>query len=115
MTTTVLLAGATGMLGNRIADHLLEQGDVDLRLLLRAPSPPGSKAASVNALTRRGATVVTGDVTDPASLDAATTDVDVVVSALQGGFDVIADGQIALAESAAHNGVRRFSALGLRD
>jgi NmrA-like family len=51
--------------------------------------------------------VVTGDVTDPASLP-ATTDVDVVVSALQGGPDVIAEGQIALAEAAARHGVWRF-------
>jgi hypothetical protein len=36
MTTTVLLAGSTGMLGNRIASHLLDQPGVALRLLLRA-------------------------------------------------------------------------------
>jgi uncharacterized protein YbjT (DUF2867 family) len=100
-TTTVLLAGATGMLGNRIAGHLLDQPDVALRLLVR----PGGAA---DALVARGAEVVTGDVTDAASLDAATRGVDVVVSALQGGPDVIVDGQIALAEAAARNGVRRF-------
>ncbi len=32
---TVLLAGATGMLGARIAHHLLETEDVALRLLVR--------------------------------------------------------------------------------
>ena len=47
-------------------------------------------------------------VTDPASLDTATAGVDVVVSAVQGGPDVIVDGQIALAEAAARHGVRRF-------
>ncbi len=52
--------------------------------------------------------VVAGDVTDPASLDAATSGVDVVVSALQGGPAIILDGQVALAEAAARNGVRRF-------
>lgn len=35
MTTTVLLAGATGMLGNRIATHLLTQPAVSVRLLVR--------------------------------------------------------------------------------
>jgi uncharacterized protein YbjT (DUF2867 family) len=109
MTTTVLLAGATGMLGNTIAGHLLDRPDVGLRLLLRATPPAGTaKAEAVDALVARGAEVVTGDVTEPATLDAATRGVDVVVSALQGGPDVIVDGQVALAEAAARNGVRRF-------
>jgi uncharacterized protein YbjT (DUF2867 family) len=109
MITTVLLAGATGMLGNRIAGHLLDQPDVALRLLLRAAAPAGTaKAQALDALVARGAETVTGDVTDPASLDAATRGVDVVISALQGGPEIIVDGQIALAEAAARNGVRRF-------
>lgn len=109
MTTTVLLAGATGMLGNRIAGHLLDQPDLALRLLVRAAAPAGTgKARAADALVARGAEVVLGDVTDPASLDTATRGVDVVVSALQGGPDIIVDGQIALAESAARNGARRF-------
>ena len=109
MTTTVLLAGGTGMLGNRIAGHLLDRPDVTLRLLLRAAPQPGTaKADAVDALVARGAEVVTGDVTEPATLDAATRGVDVVVSALQGGPDIIVDGQIALAQAAARNGVRRF-------
>ncbi len=109
MTTTVLVAGATGMLGNRIAAHLLDQTDVRVRLLLRdaAPADP-DKVRAVDALVERGAAVVAGDVTDPSSLAAATAGVDVVVSALQGGPDVIVDGQVALARAAARNGVRRF-------
>lgn len=109
MTTTVLLAGATGMLGNRIAAHLLDQSDVEVRLLLRSAAPAeAGKAEAVSALVARGASVVTGDVTEPASLDAATAGVDVVVSALQGGPEIILDGQVALARAAAGNGVRRF-------
>ena len=109
MTTTVLLAGATGMLGNRIAAHLLDQHDADVRLLLRTPAPTDRiKLEAVESLTRRGATVTIGDVTDPATLDAATAGVDVVVSALQGGSETILDGQVALARAAAGNGVRRF-------
>lgn len=57
--------------------------------------------------TARGAVVVIGDVTGPSFLDAATSGVDVVVSALQGGPEVIVDGQVALAERAARTGVRR--------
>lgn len=109
MTMTVLLAGATGMLGNRIAAHLLDQPDVVLRLLLRQTTrTDADKAQAVDALVTRGAVVAVGDVTDPASLDAATAGVDVVVSALQGGPNVIVDGQVALAQAATRNGVRRF-------
>ncbi len=109
MTTSVLLAGATGMLGNRIAHHLMDQPEVDLRLLLRgaAPGDP-AKVEAVAALTRRGASIVPGDVTDLGTLDAATAGVEVVVSALQGGRDVVLDGQVALAQAAARHGARRF-------
>lgn len=109
MTTTVLVAGATGMLGNRIASHLIDQSGTDVRLLLRESVPPDpGKAALVRALTDRGATVAVGDVTDPASLAVATEGVDTVVSALQGGEAIIVDGQVALARAAAARGVRRF-------
>jgi uncharacterized protein YbjT (DUF2867 family) len=56
----------------------------------------------------RGAELVEGDVTDPASLGRATEGVDVVVSAVQGGREVVVDGQVALARAAARNGVRRI-------
>jgi uncharacterized protein YbjT (DUF2867 family) len=109
MTTTVLVAGATGMLGNRIARHLLDQPDTGVRLLLRSSAPgDGGKHGGADALISRGAMAVTGDVTDPASLDPATAGADVIVSALQGSPAVIVGGQVALAESAVRNGARRF-------
>ncbi len=43
MTTTVLVAGATGMLGSRIAAHLLDQTDVTVRLLPARGSPVRSR------------------------------------------------------------------------
>ena len=108
-SNTVLLAGATGMLGARIAEHLLEDEDVALRLLVRpaALADPG-KRAGLDPLVQRGAEVVEGDVTDPASLGRATDGVDVVVSAVQGGREVVVDGQIVLARAAADSGVRRI-------
>jgi uncharacterized protein YbjT (DUF2867 family) len=108
-SNTVLLAGATGMLGARIADHLLEAQDVALRLLVRpaALADPG-KRSGLDPLVERGATVVEGDVTDPASLGRGIDGVDIVVSALQGGREIVVDGQIALARAAASNGVRRI-------
>lgn len=108
-TTTVLLAGGTGMLGGKIARALLAKGEaVELRLLThRAPGDAKADAA-IAALTSKGAAVVDGDLLDPNSLDAATRGVNVVVSAVQGGDDVIIDGQIALAEASHRNGVRRI-------
>jgi uncharacterized protein YbjT (DUF2867 family) len=108
-SNTVLLAGATGMLGARIAEHLLEDEDVALRLLIRpaALADPG-KRSGIGTLVGRGAEMVEGDVADPASLGRATEGVDVVVSALQGGREVVVDGQVALARAAAKSGVRRI-------
>lgn len=109
MTTNVLLVGATGMLGSTIANHLIDHPDTSVRLLVREPSPgDADTAAALDDLVSRGAQVVTGDVTVPQSLDAATNGMDVVISALQGQSDIMVDGQIALAESAVRSGVGRF-------
>ena len=104
---TVLLAGATGMLGGQIARHLLDQPDARVRLLVRSPED-AKKQAALSPLRDRGAEIVTGDLSDPASLERATRGVDVIVSAVQGGPDVIITGQVALAEAGQRNGVRRI-------
>ena len=103
MTQTLLLAGATGMLGSQIARHLLDQPEARLRLLVR----PGRREA-VRPMLDWGAEIVEGDLSDTASLDRATQGVDVIISAVQGGPDVIIDGQVALAEAGRRNGVRRI-------
>ena len=105
MTQTILLAGATGMLGSRIAHHLLGQADTRLRLLVRDPN---SKKDILDPLAARGAELITGDLADAPSLDRATSGVDVIVSAVQGGPDIIVDGQVALATAGKRNGVRRI-------
>ena len=106
MTQTVLLAGATGMLGRHIAQNLLDQPNARLRLLVR---PGNTKTqAALGLLLARGAEIIEGDLADPGSLDRATAGVDVIVSAVQGGPEVIVDGQVALAEAGRRNGVRRI-------
>ena len=82
MTQTVLLAGATGMLGSQIAHHLLDQPEARLRLLVRGGNP--GKRAALGPLLARGAEVIEGDLADRASLDRATRGVDVIVSAVPG-------------------------------
>ena len=107
MTQTVLLAGATGMLGSQIARYLLDQPEARLRLLVRG-GDAADKRKALDPLLTRGAEIIEGDLADRASLDRATQGVDVIVSAVQGGPDVIIDGQVALAEAGKRNGVRRI-------
>jgi len=106
MTQTVLLAGATGMLGSQIALSLMDQPEARLRLLVRGGD--ADKRAALGRLLARGAEVIEGDLADRASLDRATQGVDVIVSAVQGGPGVIIAGQVALAEAGRRNGVRRI-------
>lgn len=103
----ILLVGATGMFGGHIVRHILNHADARLRLLVR-PSDDASKKDSLKPLLERGAELVEADLMDRASLDRATQGIDVIVSAVQGGPDVIVDGQVALAESGMRNGVRRI-------
>lgn len=63
--TTVLVIGATGAQGGTTARALLEAGH-RVRVLVRAPCAPASRA-----LARAGAAVMTGDLDDPISVDAA--------------------------------------------
>ncbi|CAL8474812.1 NmrA family NAD(P)-binding protein [Caballeronia sp. S22] len=107
MKQAILVAGATGMLGSRIAHHLLEREDAIVRLLFR-PGLEGKKRLAADQFAARGAEVVEGDLADHASLDRASRGVDVIISAVQGGTDVIVDGQVALAKAGKRNGVRRI-------
>lgn len=105
MTQTILIAGATGMLGSRIAHHVLLQPNVRVRLLVRNLS---DKKDALNAHAAQGAELIEGDLADAASLNRATEGVDVIISAVQGDAEVIVDGQIALATAGKANGVRRM-------
>jgi len=58
-----LITGASGFIGARLAERLLAQGQPP-RLLVRDP-------ARLRKVLREGAEIVVGDLTDPASLEAA--------------------------------------------
>lgn len=109
MSQTVLLVGSTGFLGSRIAAHLTRQPGTSVRLLVRpgAEQDP-AKSAALGELRARAARIVSGALDDRASLDAAVTGADVVVSAVQGGAETIVTGQLNLALAAEAAGVRRF-------
>ncbi len=101
--TTVLLAGATGDLGERIAKALLGRG-ATVRALVR----PGAAPETVARLRSLGAAVVEADYGDAAALRAACTGAACVVSALSGLREVIVDAQSRLLEAAVSAGVPRF-------
>ena len=109
ISPTVLLVGATGTLGNGIATHLLTDGVADVHLLVRSLSPTDPvKATALERHVKAGAVLAQGYLNDPESLAVATRGIDVVISAVQGGRDIIVDGQLALATAAQASGVRRF-------
>lgn len=101
----VLLAGASGSLGGLIARALLEKPGVTLRCLAR----PGSEG-KLAPLAAKGAEVVQGDLGPggEAALAKAAQGVWAVVSAVQGGPDVIVDGQLRLLRAALGARARRF-------
>ncbi|SFT65765.1 NmrA-like family protein [Geodermatophilus amargosae] len=101
--TTVLLAGATGDLGGRLARELLDRGAV-----VRALTRPGSDPAAAARVRGLGATVVVADYADPAALQEACAGADVVVSAVSGLRPVVVDAQSRLLDAAVAAGVPRF-------
>jgi uncharacterized protein YbjT (DUF2867 family) len=103
MTTTVLVAGATGDLGGRIVRELLLR-DARIRVLTR----PGSGTAQAQYGDDARITIVEAAYTDAHALDGALAGVDVVVSAVSGTRSVIVDAQRALLDAAVRAGVPRF-------
>ena len=101
---SVALVGGTGNLGRLVAHALVDRG-ADLRLLVRPESR--ARAADLESL---GATVVEGTLGagDERALADLLAGADAVVSAVQGGPDVLVDGQLRLLGAAREAGVRRL-------
>ncbi|KAK9717358.1 hypothetical protein K7432_006271 [Basidiobolus ranarum] len=87
MTLAVLVVGATGALGQNIVKALLQkEGLVKVSVLIR-------DANKVPKQWENKVQVFIGDLTQPSSLTQACQNQEVVVSAVQGGRDIIIDGQ----------------------
>jgi uncharacterized protein YbjT (DUF2867 family) len=99
----IIVAGATGQLGSRIVDHLLDKNS-QAKALIR----PGSDEQKVKALISKGVDVVEVDYKDPASLAKACRNATCIVSALSGLREVIIDAQSRLLTAALEAGVPRF-------
>ncbi|GAA2313168.1 hypothetical protein GCM10010149_75350 [Nonomuraea roseoviolacea subsp. roseoviolacea] len=107
MSSKIFLAGATGLLGGRIAGALLDRGAA-VRALVR-PGADEERRTALAALRARGLEVVEGDITDPIErLAEAVGDATTVISAVQGGPEVIVDGQANLARAAEKAGATRL-------
>ena len=106
--TKVLIIGITGWLGNRIAHALLDQGNAAVSALVRPGATTPEKSKKITDLQARGLATATGDLTDPASLAKACEGIEVVVSAVQGGAEVIIEGQRNFLAAAEGAGVKRM-------
>ena len=100
---TIVLAGAGGDLGDRIANALVERG-ADVRALVRRTA----SGAGRSPLTSLGVTPVVVNYDDPASLVRACDGATCVVSALNGLKSVIIGAQGRLLDAAVAAGVPRF-------
>jgi nucleoside-diphosphate-sugar epimerase len=106
--TKVLFVGVTGWLGNLVAHALLDQGNAALSGLVRQGATTPEKSKKIADLQARGMTTATGDLSDRASLAKACEGIEVVVSAVQGGPEVIIEGQRNLLAAAEAAGVKRM-------
>ncbi len=103
MPQKILVAGATGNLGERIVKALIKRG-AQVRILNRKETDP----AKTKKLTELGAEVIAVDMSDVEELKLACQDVSCVVSALAGLHEVIVDSQTQLLDAAIAAGVPRF-------
>ena len=102
-TITVLVAGATGDLGQRIVRELLRRNTA-VRVLTR----PGSGTAHGLYGGEDRVDIHEAAYTDRAGLASALSGVDTVISAVSGARPVIVDAQRALLAAAVDAGVARF-------
>lgn len=100
---TIVLAGATGHLGQRIAAHLLQSG-AKVKALVR----DSSDSLQINLLRKQGILIEKVDFNNHSQLADQCAGADCIVSALSGLEDVIVDTQTRLLEAAISADVPRF-------
>lgn len=103
MEARIVLAGATGNLGARIARALLKRG-ATVRAIVR----PGTAPDKVERLQKLGVAVAEVDFTSASEVTKACSGGSCVISALSGLRGVIVETQTVLLEAAIKAGVPRF-------
>jgi nucleoside-diphosphate-sugar epimerase len=101
--STIVVAGATGNLGGRIARALLERG-ATVRALVRH----ASASDELERLQELGAAIARVDSSNASEVTAACAGASCVVSALQGLRDTIVEAQMVLLHAAIAAEVPRF-------
>jgi nucleoside-diphosphate-sugar epimerase len=101
--STIVVAGATGDLGGRIAKALLERG-ASVKAFVR----PGTARDRIERLQKLGVAIATVDLNNASEVTSACSGASCVVSALQGLRDVIVDAQTDLIDAAIKAEVPRF-------
>ena len=99
----IVIAGATGNLGGRIARELRQRGAA-----VRAIVRPGTSAAKLASLQEQGVQIVEADLHDRAGMMRACQGASCVVSSLLGLEKIMIDAQGALLDAAVEAGVPRF-------
>ena len=108
----VLVVGATGLVGGEVCQRLARKGE-RVQALVRSTSSP----EKLEALRAAGVQLVTGDLKDPASLEAACRGADAVISTASSTLSrqagdsiesVDASGQMNLVRAAKTAGIDRF-------
>ncbi len=102
-SATIVVAGATGNLGGRIARALLDRG-ASVRALVRHETAPDK----LERPQKLGVTIASVDLSNASEVTPACLGASCVVSALQGLQDVIVKTQTALLGAAIKAGVPRF-------
>jgi len=98
---SVLVTGATGKQGGQVARHLLKKGH-EVRALTRKADSPAARE-----LAQLGAQVVTGDLTDRASIERAADGVDAIFAMstpFEAGMEAETKQGIAVADAAKARG-----------
>jgi nucleoside-diphosphate-sugar epimerase len=103
MKKIILVAGATGNLGERIINALLDRG-AEVRAVIRS----GCDIEKLNKLEKLGVKIFTVNMSNVEEISNACIGVFCVVSALQGLHEVIVDTQRVLLDAAIAAGVPRF-------
>ncbi len=103
MENTILVAGATGNLGEKIIDALLAKGAI-VKAIVRLETDP----LKVNTLEKKGVHVFKINMADKKEVVNVCLGVDCVVSALAGLKETIIDSQKILLDAAVAANVPRF-------
>jgi nucleoside-diphosphate-sugar epimerase len=98
----VLLAGITGMMGDKIAREILDKNEMELKAIVRSSSSNASKQKRLDELKARGVILVEGDLLDKPSLLKACEGVEAIVCAANASANdkIMVEGQTNLIEAA---------------